>query len=113
MGKVLQWPTLVNLLFSTVVAVIGAVYVRAYIATLSRDDLMRTLDELRDQIADRDRTSLGLREEIKGLNARVEQITAEVERRQGQVAFLLEENLELKRQLGAHPPRKRHLSSDS
>lgn len=97
---------MIDLFFKLLLIFVSVQFVRTKTDEISREMLKKTIDELRNQIGDRDRTSIGLREQISTLTQRVNNIQADLEYKRSEVMALLEENLSLKTEIKRLGPKK-------
>lgn len=99
-----QWTAVVQGVLTILLMVAGTFFARARAEQVGRDELLKSLQELREQISDRDRTALGLREELKSMNERLRALGERVQAQETQILALVAENLALKRlEANAHP----------
>lgn len=91
-----QWTAVAQGIFTILLMVVGVFFARARAEQVGREELLKSLSELREQIGDRDRTALGLREELKSLDQQLKLLTERIRTQEAQILALVTENLGLK-----------------
>lgn len=106
-----QWTAVVQAVFTLVFMFTAAYFARARAQVVGREELLKALAELREQIEDRDRTAIGLRERIKDVDAALEILKEQSKHQAIQQDILVRENLGLKMKLEAleAPPHRHEL----
>lgn len=99
---VVQWGQLVQVVFGVLLTICAVWYARAKTEQVGRDELLKSLEELRSQVQDRDRTAIGLREQLSTVHSEVQGLSERVKVQETQILVLVRENIGLKK-----PPRKR------
>lgn len=99
MGHIAEWNAFWSVIEKVTLVVLALLFARNKYEEVGREALEKSIDRLRGEIADRDRISIGHREQIANLTVRINEIDAVLERKESQVLALLSENLQLKQDL--------------
>jgi hypothetical protein len=91
----IQWSAVLDVFVKVLLTVAATLYVRAKIPEMSQEATDKAMARLRQEIADRDLVSIGLREQILLLTNRMAEVKIDVERKEAQVMALLARNLDL------------------
>jgi chromosome segregation ATPase len=91
-----HWVAIVQGVFTVLLTVVGVLFAKSRAEQVGREELLKSLAELREQIGDRDRTAIGLREQLISVQAAMTALDARVKQQETQILMLVRENMELK-----------------